>query len=135
MKLEENAIQLDADKIECQCGECRSFQTVKILCCCRELPFLNEKREGVRCITLHPWFIANCLNKDVLYDGSKHLEFPFDEINMERASTLFCDWIQTDELSFKNGNVPACFFVAFMKTWLMHSRTANECTVMQMCLH
>jgi hypothetical protein len=34
--------------------------------CCQEYPDLVEKLDGFSCITQHPGFIGNCLNRDVV---------------------------------------------------------------------
>ncbi|XP_045179120.1 uncharacterized protein LOC123538801 [Mercenaria mercenaria] len=34
--------------------------------CCHEFPDLAEKLDGFTCITQHPGFVGNCLNRDVV---------------------------------------------------------------------
>ncbi|XP_053409100.1 P2X purinoceptor 7-like [Mercenaria mercenaria] len=50
----------------CECRNCSAMQTGIECKCCHEFPDLAEKLDGFTCITQHPGFVGNCLNRDVV---------------------------------------------------------------------
>ncbi|XP_069123457.1 P2X purinoceptor 7-like [Argopecten irradians] len=50
----------------CSCSFCTPMPTSEERKCCHDMDILQEKLEGIKCITQHEGFAANCLNIHVL---------------------------------------------------------------------
>jgi hypothetical protein len=53
----------------CECGHCEPMETSLECRCCAEIELVQEavEEDNLQCITEHDVFIANCLNRHVLY--------------------------------------------------------------------